>query len=149
MSRNSFVSGTFKLKHPEVHSLADVGYIFGGKLGRELLGGAFFLYMIMNSGSGMLGVSPLRHCLVDGTGCLVIRTGSLVFRTGRLGFRIGPNAHHVSYRSPSRSTHSPSTARSCPFLLHSASPCASLSSTSLLWASSGGASEVRRSFRTP
>lgn len=45
----------------QVHSVADVGHIMGGPLGREFLGGAFFLYMIMISGSGMLGVSRLRN----------------------------------------------------------------------------------------
>jgi hypothetical protein len=54
----------------QVHSVADVGYIFGGRIGRELLGGAFFLYMIMISGSGMLGVSHSQLvCLADKALC--------------------------------------------------------------------------------
>lgn len=71
-SWSSFVVGTFKLKHPEVHSVADVGYIFGGRIGRELLGGAFFLYMIMISGSGMLGVSIALNTLSEHGTCTVV-----------------------------------------------------------------------------
>ncbi|SCZ96029.1 BZ3500_MvSof-1268-A1-R1_Chr8-1g09956 [Microbotryum saponariae] len=40
---SSYVVGTFKLRHPEVHSIADVGFILGGRFGKELLGSLYAL----------------------------------------------------------------------------------------------------------
>ncbi|SGY39804.1 BQ5605_C003g02279 [Microbotryum silenes-dioicae] len=40
---SSYVIGTFKLRHPEVHSIADVGFILGGRFGKELLGTLYAL----------------------------------------------------------------------------------------------------------
>lgn len=37
--------GQFKLRHPEVYSLSDAGRIMWGKLGGEVLGVIFSLYM--------------------------------------------------------------------------------------------------------
>lgn len=37
--------GQFKLRHPEVYSLSDAGRIMWGKVGGEVLGVVFSLYM--------------------------------------------------------------------------------------------------------
>lgn len=69
---SSYVVGTFKLKHPEVHSIADVGMIFWGPVGRECLGAIYFLYMICISGSGMLSVSISFNAMSDHGTCTVV-----------------------------------------------------------------------------
>lgn len=33
--------GTFKVNHPAAMSMADVGMLIGGKVGREVFGGAY------------------------------------------------------------------------------------------------------------
>lgn len=40
---STWLIGEFKVKHPEVHSIGDVGYILAGPIGREFLGGVFWL----------------------------------------------------------------------------------------------------------
>ncbi|KAL2839538.1 transmembrane amino acid transporter protein-domain-containing protein [Aspergillus pseudodeflectus] len=54
---SDYVVGTFKLNHREVYSIADVGGIMFGGLGRGLFGAAFCLYWIFVAGSGMLSIS--------------------------------------------------------------------------------------------
>ncbi|KAJ5357873.1 transmembrane amino acid transporter protein-domain-containing protein [Penicillium brevicompactum] len=52
-----FVVGSFKLNHPEVYAIDDVGYKIFGTYGRYLLGGVFSMYWIFVVGSGMLSFS--------------------------------------------------------------------------------------------
>ncbi|KAJ5138681.1 transmembrane amino acid transporter [Penicillium bovifimosum] len=52
-----FVVGTFKLNHPEVYAIDDVGYMLFGVPGRVVFGAIFCTYWIFVSGSGMLSVS--------------------------------------------------------------------------------------------
>jgi hypothetical protein len=40
---SDYVVGTFKLNHPEVYTLADVGFLIGGPIGREILGFAYWV----------------------------------------------------------------------------------------------------------
>ncbi len=40
---SAYVIAEFKKRYPEVHSVADVGYLWGGAWGRELLGGFYWL----------------------------------------------------------------------------------------------------------
>ncbi|KAI9154891.1 hypothetical protein HJFPF1_07451 [Paramyrothecium foliicola] len=54
---SSYIVGVFKLRHPEVYSIADVGGLLFGRIGREFLGGAFCLYWIFVAGSGILSIS--------------------------------------------------------------------------------------------
>ncbi|KAE8137477.1 transmembrane amino acid transporter [Aspergillus pseudotamarii] len=52
-----FVVGTFKLNHPEVYAIDDVGYKLFGVTGRVFLGTTFCIYWIFVSGSGLLSIS--------------------------------------------------------------------------------------------
>ncbi|WWC88935.1 uncharacterized protein L201_003850 [Kwoniella dendrophila CBS 6074] len=55
---SDYVVGTFKRNHPDVYGVDDVGYLlFRGKVGKEIIGAAFWLYMTFVSGSGLLGIS--------------------------------------------------------------------------------------------
>jgi amino acid permease len=52
-----YMVGKFKLRHPEVYSVADVGYMIGGRVGREFMAISYWLFMTCIAGSGMLGIS--------------------------------------------------------------------------------------------
>lgn len=60
------------MNHPEIHSIADVGYLFAGVAGREFLGAIYWIYMIAISGSGMLGVSIALNTLSEHGACTVV-----------------------------------------------------------------------------
>ncbi|RAK75440.1 putative amino acid transporter (Mtr) [Aspergillus fijiensis CBS 313.89] len=53
----SYMVGIFKLKHREVYAIDDAGWVMFGRVGREVFGAAFSLYMIFVAGSGILGMS--------------------------------------------------------------------------------------------
>lgn len=40
---SDYIVGVFKMRHPEVYSISDVGGLLFGPIGRELMGGAFCL----------------------------------------------------------------------------------------------------------
>ncbi|KAL4883601.1 putative amino acid transporter [Aspergillus karnatakaensis] len=54
---SNYVIGTFKLNHPEVYSIDDVGGLLFGGIGRGVLAVVFCLYWIFVVGSGILGIS--------------------------------------------------------------------------------------------
>ncbi|KAE8376618.1 transmembrane amino acid transporter protein-domain-containing protein [Aspergillus bertholletiae] len=54
---SDYMIGVFKLRHRSIYSIDDVGALIFGPIGREVLGGAFCLYWIFVSGSGMLSLS--------------------------------------------------------------------------------------------
>ncbi|KAH8720762.1 N amino acid transport system protein [Beauveria bassiana] len=54
---SNHIVGVFKLNHPEIYGVADVGGMISGRLGREILGAGFALYLTFGAGSGMLGAS--------------------------------------------------------------------------------------------
>ncbi|KAL4942659.1 hypothetical protein BDV06DRAFT_211630 [Aspergillus oleicola] len=54
---SNYVIGTFKLNHPEVYSIDDVGALLFGNIGRGILAVVFCLYWIFVVGSGILGIS--------------------------------------------------------------------------------------------
>ncbi|KAM3497855.1 hypothetical protein MY10362_008807 [Beauveria mimosiformis] len=54
---SNHIVGVFKLNHPEIYGVADVGAMISGRLGREILGAGFALYLTFGAGSGMLGAS--------------------------------------------------------------------------------------------
>ncbi|KAL3443725.1 transmembrane amino acid transporter protein-domain-containing protein [Aspergillus insuetus] len=53
----SYMVGIFKLRYPDVYGIDDAGGLMFGRIGREVLGAAFSLFMIFVSGSGILGMS--------------------------------------------------------------------------------------------
>lgn len=40
---SDYMVGVFKLRHPEIYSIGDVGGLLFGRVGREVMGGAFCL----------------------------------------------------------------------------------------------------------
>ncbi|KAL4802254.1 transmembrane amino acid transporter protein-domain-containing protein [Aspergillus unguis] len=54
---SDYVIGTFKLRHREVYSIDDAGFIMFGMPGRVVLSAGFCLYWIFVSGSAILGLS--------------------------------------------------------------------------------------------
>lgn len=65
---SDYVVGIFKINHPEVYGIDDVGKMIFGKPGQIVMGTAFVLYWIFVAGAGMLGVSiALNSLSVHGT----------------------------------------------------------------------------------
>lgn len=54
---SSYVVGQFKLAHPQVYGIPDVGMLLFGPIGRDIFAVAFCLFWIFIAGSAMLGVS--------------------------------------------------------------------------------------------
>jgi len=54
---SDYIVGVFKLNHPEVYGIDDVGYKLFGRVGREVFGVVFVLFWIFVAGAAMLGVS--------------------------------------------------------------------------------------------
>ncbi|KAI5478377.1 hypothetical protein MNV49_005126 [Pseudohyphozyma bogoriensis] len=86
-----YIVGTFRLRHPEVHSVADVGFLLFGVIGREIFGamasnfpfnhvenradGFFFqywLYMTTIAGSGLLSIAIALNSISDHGACSVV-----------------------------------------------------------------------------
>ncbi|EEU38442.1 uncharacterized protein NECHADRAFT_55362 [Fusarium vanettenii 77-13-4] len=53
----SYVIGGFKLNHREIYGIDDAAGIMFGRVGREIMGFCFILFLIFDAGSGMLSVS--------------------------------------------------------------------------------------------
>jgi hypothetical protein len=48
---SGYVVGTFKLRHRSVHSIADVGFLFFGPVGREVFGLMYWLCKYLHADS--------------------------------------------------------------------------------------------------
>lgn len=71
-SWSSYVIGRFKVKHPEVHSIGDAGMLLWGPVGREVLGGFYWLYMTCSAGSAMLSTSIALNAVSNHGTCTVV-----------------------------------------------------------------------------
>ncbi|KAI7185980.1 amino acid transporter [Hortaea werneckii] len=60
---SDYMIGVFKLKHPEVYGIDDVGGLLAGRTGYWIMGGAFCLYWIFVAGSAMLSISIALNAL--------------------------------------------------------------------------------------
>ncbi|KAF2124516.1 hypothetical protein P153DRAFT_370922 [Dothidotthia symphoricarpi CBS 119687] len=69
---SNYVVGVFKLRHPEVYGIEDVGSMLFGRVGREILGGAFALWWVCVAGSGMLGISIALNSLSEHGTCTAV-----------------------------------------------------------------------------
>ncbi|GAA5874310.1 hypothetical protein JCM8547_007559 [Rhodosporidiobolus lusitaniae] len=67
-----FVIAQFKLAHPEVYSMADIGFLIGGRFGRELLGGFYWLMLTAVAGAGMLSIATAFNAITDNGACTVV-----------------------------------------------------------------------------
>lgn len=69
---SDYVVGVFKLNHPEVYGIDDVGKMIFGKPGQIIFGGAFVLYWVFVAGSGMLSLSIALNALSTHGACTAI-----------------------------------------------------------------------------
>ncbi|KAI2625752.1 amino acid transporter [Hypoxylon sp. NC1633] len=67
----AIIQGDFKTRHPECHSLADMGYLVGGVWFRELIGILYLIAYTLCSGSAVLGLSIAFNALSNHGACTV------------------------------------------------------------------------------
>ncbi|ORX33435.1 transmembrane amino acid transporter protein-domain-containing protein [Kockovaella imperatae] len=67
-----YVIGTFKLNHPHVYSLGDVGEIFFGRVGREIWGFSYWLMLTAIAASGFLSFSIALNAVSSHGTCTVV-----------------------------------------------------------------------------
>lgn len=71
-SWSNYIVGTFKLRHPDVYGIDDVGRKLFGRIGYEVFGVTFALYWIFVAGSGMLGISTALNALSSHGTCTAV-----------------------------------------------------------------------------
>ncbi|KAK2028457.1 transmembrane amino acid transporter [Colletotrichum zoysiae] len=82
---SDYIVGVFKLRHPEVYGIDDVGRLLFGPAGREFFGVVFCLYWMFIAGSGMLGASIALNSVSLHGAC----TAGFVAVAGLIGFCFG------------------------------------------------------------
>ena len=70
-----YMIGMFKLRYPHVHNMADAGYILGGPIGREILGGAQVIFLVFICGSHVLTGLIAFDTITAGASCSVLWAG--------------------------------------------------------------------------
>ncbi|RAK81970.1 amino acid transporter [Aspergillus fijiensis CBS 313.89] len=71
-SWSNWMVGVFKLRHPSVYGIDDVGRMMFGRFGYELLGAAYTLYWIFVGGSALLSISISLNALSDHGACTAV-----------------------------------------------------------------------------
>ncbi|KAH8728865.1 transmembrane amino acid transporter protein-domain-containing protein [Phaeosphaeriaceae sp. PMI808] len=69
---SSYIVGVFKLRHPDVYGIDDMGRKLFGRVGYEFFGIAFALCWILVGGSGMLGIATALNALSSHGTCTAI-----------------------------------------------------------------------------
>ncbi|KAI0885529.1 amino acid transporter [Annulohypoxylon maeteangense] len=65
------IQGDFKTRHPECHTLADMGYKVGGVWLKELIGALYLIAFVLCAGTGIIGLSVAFNTLSDHAACTV------------------------------------------------------------------------------
>ncbi|OTB08997.1 hypothetical protein M426DRAFT_50894 [Hypoxylon sp. CI-4A] len=65
------IQGDFKTRHPECHTLADMGYKVGGPWLREVVGALYLVAFVLCAGTGVIGLSTAFNALSDHAACTV------------------------------------------------------------------------------
>ncbi|KAH7397463.1 transmembrane amino acid transporter protein-domain-containing protein [Pyrenochaeta sp. MPI-SDFR-AT-0127] len=84
-SWSNYIVGVFKLRHPDVYGIDDVGRKLFGRVGYEFFGITFALYWIFVGGSGMLGIATALNALSSHGAC----TAVFVAVAAIIGFGLG------------------------------------------------------------
>lgn len=84
-SWSGYVVGVFKVRHPDVYGLDDVGKKIMGRFGYESFGIAFALFCIFVAGSGILGIATDLNALSSHGACTAI----FVAVAAVVGFSLG------------------------------------------------------------
>jgi hypothetical protein len=82
----SYLLVQFKLRHPEVHSMGDAGYILAGPIGREVLASGTVIFAIFATGGQLLAGQIALATLSDNKLCLMLYTGIFAIPTLLLSF---------------------------------------------------------------
>ncbi|WRT70458.1 uncharacterized protein IL334_007456 [Kwoniella shivajii] len=69
---SDLVVGYFKLKHPEVYTVADAAHIMFGPVGREIIGFAFWLEVVAIAGASFLSISVAFNTITEHATCTVV-----------------------------------------------------------------------------
>ncbi|KAI0647479.1 transmembrane amino acid transporter protein-domain-containing protein [Trametes meyenii] len=67
-----YLYGSFKMRYPHVHNMADAGEIIAGPIGREVLGAAQVLFMVFICGSHVLTGLIAFDTITAGASCSVV-----------------------------------------------------------------------------
>ncbi|GAA6006875.1 hypothetical protein JCM10207_009121 [Rhodosporidiobolus poonsookiae] len=62
----------FKLAHPEVYGMPDIGYIIGGPWGREIFGVIYWLMLTSVTGAGFLSIATAFNAMTANAGCTAV-----------------------------------------------------------------------------
>lgn len=87
----------FKLRHPEVHTMADAGYIMFGTVGRELMAFGTFAFAIFGTGGQLLAGQIALATLSDSKLCNLTYTG--IFAIASLFLSMPRTFHGLGYVS--------------------------------------------------
>ena len=87
----------FKLRHPEVHTMGDAGYILLGPIGREVLAFGTLCFAIFATGSQLLAGQIALSALSNNKLCLMLYTG--IFAIPTLICSLPRTFHGLSYIS--------------------------------------------------
>ncbi|KAM0542263.1 hypothetical protein ACHAPJ_012871 [Fusarium lateritium] len=79
---SNYIVGIFKIRHPEVYGIDDVGGLLFGRVGREVLGICFCLFFTFVSGSALLSISIALNALSSHAVC----TAAFVAVAAVIGF---------------------------------------------------------------
>jgi len=77
----SYLLVQFKLRHPEVHSMGDAGFILFGPFGRELFAGGTLVFAVFATGGQLLAGQIALAALSNNKLCLVLYTGLFAIPT--------------------------------------------------------------------
>ncbi|WVR08402.1 hypothetical protein IAU60_005457 [Kwoniella sp. DSM 27419] len=69
---SDLVVGYFKLRHPEVYTAADAAYIMWGRVGREIIGFAYWLEVVAIAGASFLSISVAFNTMTEHATCTVV-----------------------------------------------------------------------------
>ncbi|KAL3295879.1 transmembrane amino acid transporter [Colletotrichum asianum] len=69
---SDYMVGVFKLRHPQVYGMDDVGELLFGRIGREAFGAFFVLFFTFTASSAMIGVSTALNAVSHHGACTAI-----------------------------------------------------------------------------
>ncbi|MCJ1444964.1 MAG: hypothetical protein MMC23_005468 [Stictis urceolatum] len=77
----SYLLIQFKLRHPQVHTMGDAGYILFGWVGREIFGAGTIIFALLSTGGQILAGQIALSTLSNGKLCLMLYTGIFAIPT--------------------------------------------------------------------
>lgn len=81
---SDYMVGVFKLNHPSVYGIDDVGGKLAGKPGRYIMGASFVLFWVFTGAAAISGISVALNALSDHGACTAIFVGVAAIAGGLL-----------------------------------------------------------------